>query len=83
MKEQYLTTNLDLAATLLALGFNEVGFSNIGAKRVEIKFEWDERLSTAEREYWNGNLAIEPKLLFMNRKSLKGRIYDVSLNEPL
>lgn len=82
MKE-YVTTNLDLAAVLLSLGFTDIGFSNIGSKRVEIKFDWDERIPTAEREYWNGNLAIEPRLLFVNRKNLKGRIHDVSLNESV
>lgn len=73
----YRTNDPYLAAFLVSEGAPLAGRTRLGPKRVEFRFEADERLHHLLRLYWSGQpLFLVPSGLFRSLRRLKGRSQD-------
>ena len=81
-KKFFSTRDIYLATTLITLRFTMVGldFQIEGEKNNPVgyfKFENSPELREAEKKYWQGNLAVEPKLFITNMRGLKAQISNI------
>lgn len=65
---------LPLVATLSYLGFKIIALNTNHEGRVFFLFETAENLNNAIRDYWDGKLAIEPKVFWALSRELKSRM---------
>jgi len=78
----FSTRDLYLASTLMTLGFKTVGidFQLEGNRDMPVgyfNFEETEILREAESEYWQGEIAIDPRQFITNMKGLKSQVNSV------
>ncbi len=79
-KDVFSTRDLYLASTLLSLGFKLTGldYQIEGSRPVGyFNFEDTESIRNAEKDYWDGKLAIEPRSFITNTRDLKSRVNSV------
>lgn len=78
-QELFSTRDLYLAATLLTLRFNlvNVDYQYEGIKSQAVgyfQFEMTPGLEDAERQYWQGQLSVEPTVFTTNMRKLKAHV---------
>jgi hypothetical protein len=74
----FTTRDIYLASTLITMNFRLVGidYQYEGERKRPIgyfNFEESNDLREAEREYWSGQLAVEPRFFITNLKGLKAQ----------
>jgi len=77
--EIYTTRDLSLAASLMTLKFylDGIDFQLEGSGKLPVgyfNFEKTEDLMDAEKKYWTGKLALDPRAFMNNLKELKSRV---------
>lgn len=75
MESTYKTTDIYLASTLCLLGYS---LEEITYEHSKFTFHFTEQayIDLDVDNYWGGELKVDPKLLFAEFKTLKGRMYD-------
>jgi len=78
----FSTRDLYLAATLVTLKFymNGVDFQIEGERSMPVgyfKFEESPELREAEKKFWQGLLAVEPRAFITNMRGLKAQVSNV------
>lgn len=78
-QDQFSTKDLYLAATLITLGFQKVGvdYQIEGMRRMPVGyflFEKTPELHEAEKKFWGGQLAVEPRAFITAMRSLKAEV---------
>jgi len=70
------TSDLNLAATLLCLGFPipAIDYIDLNSKKMEFYFDKEPSVEKAMKDYWNKNLKVEPLELFNARREILTRI---------
>jgi hypothetical protein len=70
------TSDLNLAATLLALGFiiPAIDYVDPNSKKMEFYFDKEPKVEKAMQDYWNKALKVEPTELFNARREILTRI---------
>lgn len=76
MSQEFTTFDLNLASTLVSLGFELLGLDRTAdARKVRFIFRQDSELGKSIENYWANNLTVSPQELFNAQKLLKNRIY--------
>jgi len=70
------TSDLNLAATLHALGASIISINRRDAGRCVFIFEDAPDLHRAVQAYWRHELALDPQAVLLSLKALKGRLYN-------
>lgn len=73
--ENYSTTDLFLASTLMSLGYSLIEVNKRDPKRCKFIFEGHESLAEDITEYQADRLLVEPRRLLTSNKKLKDLIY--------
>lgn len=75
-KDFYSTSDLNIATTLLCLGYDVSGINPVDSKRVVFYFDVEKFPDVAKtaRSYWDGGLRIDPREFVNNRRELLTRI---------
>lgn len=80
-KEFYTTSDLNLAATLLELGYDIEGIDPRDPDRVLFYFDPEkvpeskkDVVSVAAKAYWNGAIKVDPRDFMNRRKELVSRV---------
>jgi len=74
-KEFFQTADLPLAAALCASGFFVEDVKKIDIKRSTFIFIASKELEEKIKEYWRGEMRLEPQNYFNHTKALKVRIF--------
>lgn len=82
MTKNYSTTDLDLAATLLAFK-KPIKHVVYRGGLAEIQFQDDEEMKSLLEKYRSMNLLVSPQLLFQAKKSLRAQLNDLQANGAL
>lgn len=75
----YITDNINLAATLMVLGFKFMGINKIPNKRSEFKFKREDGLDQMIEMYWQRMIQIEPQDLYRCSKFLRRELLEGNL----
>lgn len=73
----YETSDFYLAVTLLSLGYVIVNFDATDMSRIVFIFEKKEGILKDVEGFWTGRQKVNPKVLFMLQKELKGRMNQI------
>lgn len=76
IKDSFETQDIQLAATILALGEKFDAIYRGNSSRCVFVFEDSANLRRYVDEYWNRQLSIEPQALLGALKSVKSRLYN-------
>lgn len=76
MKDYFITRDMPLACTLITLGFRLEVIDRSEGERYQFCFGRQERLDQTVQAFWKGELAVEPKSLFVHHKLLKSQLYN-------
>ena len=68
-------TDLNLAATLTAIGYKLIDLDRTNSKRVAFIFEYNEKIKQSINDYWNNEIKLSALTLFNAQKLLKNRLY--------
>lgn len=68
-------TDLEITTLLLTLGFKLLEIDKTNPKKAVFIFENNPKIPEAIDAYFNDSLSVNPRLLFMQSKSLKNRLY--------
>lgn len=84
-EQNYSTRDLTLAATLVSLGFalQQIDYQIEGDKPNPIGyflFENSDELQETLRQFWSGQVTVEPKEFINNMKGLKSQIHSYQKN---
>lgn len=71
----YSTYDLNLASTLLTIGYKIIKFDKSDIKKVKFIFKHDKNIEQSATDFWDDKLELPAKTLFNNQKTLKNRIY--------
>ena len=74
----FSTSDLNLASTLVCMGFPVKETQRSSYRRVVFVFRRIASLDDLVTGYWQGKLLVEPQAHFQAIKALKHRIYDES-----
>lgn len=78
MSDDYFeTSDFYLAVTLLSLGFCIVNFDLTEPRRVKFIFEARQGLYETIDDFWNDKIQLNPKVIFVYQKELKGRMSQI------
>lgn len=69
------TSDLNLAATLDALGFHLLELDRSQPQRVQFLFARVDGIENAINRYWDDAIKLPPQKLFAAQKKLKNRLY--------
>jgi hypothetical protein len=75
MKEEYTTTDLCLATTLIVLGFKITRLDRETESRARFVFDKTKKLDEAVTDFYLHKLEVEPLGFFGEMRMLKSRIY--------
>ncbi|MEX2013933.1 MAG: DUF5659 domain-containing protein [Parcubacteria group bacterium] len=76
MSQEFTTFDLNLASTLVSLGFELLELDRTAdPRKVRFVFRQDSELGKSVENYWANNLTVSPQELFNAQKLLKNRIY--------
>jgi len=73
------TSDINLAAALLCLGYDVKGIDNRNPSRVYFFFFESPELAAAIDDYWRGDLRVDPKELANSRRELLTRIREEAI----
>ena len=68
-------TDFEVATLLITLGFKLLDIDKSNPKKASFVFENDPKIPETIDAYFNDRLSVNPRLLFMQGKSLKNRLY--------
>lgn len=68
-------SDLNLAATLVALGHEPIELDRADRRRVQFIFKKTPEAEKVINDYWTNAVSIPPQILFNAQKALKSRIY--------
>lgn len=68
------TSDLPLIVTLVSLGFHFKSFDKSNSSRVVFSFQQTPNLQEVVEKFWQGKLAIEPKMFWNTQRELKAQI---------
>lgn len=69
------TQSLNLAATLLAMGYDVVAINDLNPKQAYFLFAQDQVVEDIMKtKFWSGELRVEPQALFYARSELLSRL---------
>lgn len=71
----YKTSDLQLASTLYALGYQLLSLDRSNPRRVTFVFESSEDLDRSASEFYADSLLINPRRLFSASRLVKERLY--------
>lgn len=75
-KEKYATTDLGLASSLVALGYELHTLERtINPKKARFIFRRVPTIETSTNNYWNDRLELNARTLFDAQKMIKNRLY--------
>lgn len=74
-QKSFKTSDIFLASTLIALGFEVEKLCREESTKVEFSFLQATALEEAINKYWAKRLMVEPQTLLLSLKMLKNRIY--------
>lgn len=72
----YRTSDFHLATTLCALSFKLNCIDETNPKRCVFEFEDDSSITQHVEAYFRGELKMDPRLILLNSKLLKDRLYN-------
>jgi hypothetical protein len=70
----YQTSDINLAATLVTIGFTIETINPMNPNRVMLYFDDTEELRKAVENYWNDKLTVVPREFINNRRDLMSRV---------
>lgn len=70
-----MISDMPLAVALTTLGFHLENIDRTSSERFQFCFRRQEGLDDTVQAFWRGELRVEPKVLFLNHKLLKSRLY--------
>jgi hypothetical protein len=73
--DNYASADLNVASTLVALGYKLIDLDRTNPKRILFCFKRDTAIEKIVEGYWTDNLALSPQKLFDTQRQLKNRIY--------
>ncbi len=71
----YPTFDINLAATLLTLGYKLLELDRENIKKVKFIFKHQKGIEQSANDYWDDKITLPAKTLFANLKTCKNRIY--------
>lgn len=76
VRDFYSVSDINLAATLLTLGYDIRGINPVEEKRCVFFFDMEQYpdIEKVANDYWNNNIKVNPKDWINNRRELFGRI---------
>lgn len=77
------TPDVNLATTLLCLGFAIEGIDNSDSRKVQFYFKESDQLNQAINMYWKGQLMVDPKAMGSCRREVMTRLYEQNNKESL
>ena len=76
------TPDVNLATTLLCLGFSIEGIDDINPQKVFFYFRENDQLNLTINRYWKGDLLVDPKMMGSCRREVMTRLHDNQKREP-
>ncbi len=78
-QDAFSTRDISLAATLVTLKFNIIGidYQIEGERQLPVgyfSFEKSSEIKETEKQYWAGELSVEPKTFMTNVRALKAQV---------
>jgi hypothetical protein len=71
----YSTYDLNLASTLLTLGYKLIEIDKENIKKCKFIFQYKKVIEQSANDYWDDKIILPAKTLFANQKTCKNRIY--------
>ncbi len=75
MSKTYSTYDLNLASTLLTLGYKLIELDKSNIKKVKFTFKHAKDIEQSAIDFWDDKINLPAKTLFANQKTCKNRIY--------
>jgi len=75
MSKVYSTYDLNLASTLLTLGYKLIELDKTNIKKVRFIFKHTKGIEQSATDFWDDKITLSAKTLFANQKTCKNRIY--------
>jgi len=75
MSKTYSTYDLNLATSLLTLGYKLIELDKENIKKVKFIFKHQKAIEQSANDFWEDKINLPAKTLFTNQKTLKNRIY--------
>jgi len=75
MSKTYSTYDLNLAATLLTIGYKLIELDKENIKKVKFIFKHQRGIEQSAADFWDDKINLPAKTLFTNQKTCKNRIY--------
>jgi hypothetical protein len=72
---EFRTSEISLAATLVAFGYPLDFLERTDSSKVFFVFKRDSQLDEIIQRFWSRNLTVEPLTLFESQRYLKSRIF--------
>lgn len=74
----YITSDINIAATLNTLGYDVEGINPNNPDRVAFYFDMDKypTIEDVVKDYRNGSISVNPRDLFNNRRELLNRVHE-------
>lgn len=72
----FLTTDMALAGTIVAVGYPLDHLENLDQKKVTFVFRKEPNLDAIVQSFWNDSLTVNPKRYFYALKEIKSRLYN-------
>ncbi len=71
----YQLADFEISALLITVGFKLLDIDKTNPQKAKFLFENNPKISETIDSYFNDALLVNPRLLFMQSKSLKNRLY--------
>lgn len=71
----YSTYDLNLASTLVTLGYKIIELDKSDIKKVRFLFKHEKGIEQSAINFWDDKINVPAKTLFTNQKNCKNRIY--------
>jgi len=78
MKNEYSTSDFQLAVVLCALGAKLIFIDKTNPQRAVFQFEDDGQINAAVESYFRGELRLDPRIVLMQSKLVKDRLYQTN-----
>ncbi len=75
MSKTYSSYDLNLASTLLTLGYKLIELDKTNIKKVKFVFKHQKGIEQSATDFWDDKITLPAKTLFANQKTCKNRIY--------
>ena len=71
----YSTYDLNLASTLLTIGYKLIELDKSNIKKVKFIFKYEKDIEQSATDFWDDKINLPAQTLFTNQKICKNRIY--------